>query len=73
MEPQTKAGLDAQGQAQTGCGPDVGPVQTVMREALSAAFRRAAVPRQTAEAIDWFDSTAPRRWKTADGVVEYDW
>ena len=32
MEPQTKAGLDAQGQAQTGCGPDVGPVQNCQED-----------------------------------------
>ena len=32
MEPQTKAGLDAQGQAQTGCGPDVGPVQNCQQD-----------------------------------------
>ena len=50
-----------------------GLADAAVRETLSAAFRRAAAQGQSAEAIDWFDSTAPRRWKTADGVVEYDW
>ena len=32
MEPQTEAGLDLQGQAQTGCGPDVGPAQNCQED-----------------------------------------
>ena len=50
-----------------------GLADAAVRDALSAAFGRAAAQRRTAEAIDWFDSTAPSRWKTADGVVEYSW
>ena len=44
-----------------------------VREALSEAFRRAAEPRRTAEALDWFESRSPSRWLTADGLKEYDW
>jgi len=44
-----------------------------IREALADAFHRAAKPRQTAEAEDWFECSAPRRWKTADGYREYAW
>ena len=32
MEPQTEAGLDLQGQAQTGCGPEVGPAQNCQED-----------------------------------------
>ena len=42
-------------------------------EALSSAFRRAAKPRQTAEAADWFETYVPRRWFTADGLRVYNW
>jgi alpha-galactosidase len=44
-----------------------------VREALSAAFRRASQPRRTAEAQDWLETTIPRRWRTADGIHEYSW
>ena len=44
-----------------------------VRETLADAFRRASKPRPTAEAEDWFECSAPRRWKTADGPREYAW
>ncbi len=44
-----------------------------VREALSAAFRRAARPSRTAEALDWLNTSVPQRWLTADGVHEYVW
>ena len=44
-----------------------------VREMLSAAFRRAALSRPTAEAQDWLETSIPRRWLTDDGVRLYDW
>ncbi len=44
-----------------------------VRETLSAAFRRAALSRPTAEAQDWLETSIPRRWLTDDGVRLYDW
>ena len=44
-----------------------------VRKALSAAFRRASVPHETAEAPDWIETSVPRRWKTSDGLMEYEW
>ena len=34
---------------------------------------RAALPRRTAEAQDWFETSIPRRWLTEDGLRLYDW
>ena len=44
-----------------------------VREALAAAFRRASQARNTAEAQDWFLTSTPVRWNTADGLRTYDW
>lgn len=44
-----------------------------VRKILADAFRRASEPRPTAEALDWFDTSAPHRWQTADGLRRYDW
>ena len=44
-----------------------------VREALAAAFERAAQTRSTAEAQDWFSTSTPVRWMTADGLRTYDW
>ena len=44
-----------------------------VREALAAAFRRASQARGTAEAQDWFLTSTPVRWVTADGLRTYDW
>ena len=44
-----------------------------VRRTLAEAFRRAAEPKPTAEPLDWFETSAPRRWRTADGEMEYDW
>ena len=44
-----------------------------VRETLSAAFRRAARPRKTAEAQDWLETSVPSRWLTADGLRTYSW
>ena len=30
-------------------------------------------PRETAEPLDWFETRQPRRWRFADGMVEYNW
>ena len=42
------------------------------RRAISEAFARAAVNVAPAEPLDWQQTTAPRMWKCADGVHEYD-
>ena len=42
-------------------------------ETLSAAFRRAAQRRTTAEAPDWLETSIPARWITADGPRTYEW
>jgi alpha-galactosidase len=47
-----------------------GPVQ---RQALQAAFARAAQPQPQAEPLNWLSNACPTRWQTAEGVVEYDW
>ena len=47
-------------------GPEV-------RAALSAAFRRAAAERPTAEPLDWMETRTPTRWKDAEGLMTYDW
>lgn len=47
-----------------------GPVQ---RQALKAAFARAARPQPQAEPLNWLSNACPTRWQTAEGVVEYDW
>ena len=44
-----------------------------VRKTLAAAFRRAANPGRTAEALDWQETSIPRRWLTADGIREYAW
>ncbi|MBQ3289685.1 MAG: acetylxylan esterase [Kiritimatiellae bacterium] len=44
-----------------------------VRETLSAAFRRAAQTRKTAEAQDWLETSVPSRWLTADGLRTYAW
>ena len=44
-----------------------------VREALAVAFRRASQTRRTAEAQDWFSTSTPVRWITADGLHTYDW
>jgi alpha-galactosidase len=43
------------------------------RKALREAFARAAVARPTAEPLDWLETITPERWRTADGVITYDW
>lgn len=40
--------------------------------ALKEAFSRAAANTEPAEPLDWQDATAPRIWKSAYGVAEYD-
>jgi len=51
--------------------PDaVGPAQ---REALRAAFARAASPHPIAEPLDWLDTTCPRRWRINGEEVRFDW
>jgi alpha-galactosidase len=42
-----------------------------VRKALAEAFRRASVPKATAEPLDWFDRSVPCRWRTGAGTVEY--
>lgn len=49
----------------------IGPEQ---HAALQEAFSLAATVQTPAEPLDWLDTTCPRHWKTADGIVrEYDW
>ncbi len=51
--------------------PDaVGPEQ---REALRAAFNLAAVPRPTAQPVDWLDNTEPQHWNFGGDAGSYDW
>jgi len=43
-----------------------------VREAVTEAFRDASQPHETAYPLDW-DSLAPERWQTWDGVKEFNW
>ena len=44
----------------------------LQKQALREAFARAAVNVTPAQPLDWQENTAPRIWKFADGVTEYD-
>ncbi len=46
---------------------------SVQREALKAAFTRAATRTEGAEPMDWMATTCPRVWKTSDGLKTYQW
>ena len=51
--------------------PDaIGPEQ---QAALKAAFALAAVPRPTAEPLDWLENTEPQRWSLAGHRATYSW
>ena len=51
--------------------PDaIGPEQ---QAALKAAFALAAVPRPTAEPLDWLENTEPQRWSFGDHTATYSW
>ena len=41
--------------------------------ALREAFRRASIPQEPAEPLDWMETTCPARWRTEEGEVLYDW
>ncbi|MCQ2395731.1 MAG: hypothetical protein MJ249_15735, partial [Kiritimatiellae bacterium] len=41
--------------------------------AISAAFSLAAVPRQIAEPLDWKANSMSCVWRTANGILVYDW
>ncbi|HEX3877211.1 MAG TPA: hypothetical protein VHW24_09505 [Bryobacteraceae bacterium] len=53
--------------------PDPAAVNSESKQALKRAFAAAAKPRQTAEPLDWMDTTAPSRWQIDGRVAEYDW
>lgn len=42
------------------------------KQAVREAFRRAATNTEPAEPLDWQETTAPRIWRSAYGVAEYD-
>ena len=44
-----------------------------VRTALKEAFRKASEPRAVGFPLDWRETRRPRRWRFADGDVEYDW
>ena len=43
------------------------------RTAIRAAFELAAKPQVGAEPLDWFDTTAPSRWRSGGRTIEYRW
>ena len=55
MEPQTEAGLDLQGQAQTGCGPDVGPAQNCQEDfaAIGGSVVKNCLPMEETQVRSW--------------------
>ena len=44
-----------------------------VKRTLAEAFERASKPQAPAEPVDWFETSAPHRWKTGSGAVEYAW
>jgi alpha-galactosidase len=53
--------------------PDPAALDAPRREALRAAFAVAAAPRAASRALDWLETTQPRRWVHADGAAAYRW
>ena len=43
------------------------------RQGLRSAFARAARPQPLGEAVDWQETSWPRRWRFGHGVQGYDW
>lgn len=48
-------------------------VDDEIRAALTAAFRRAAIPREVGRPLDWLESRTPSHWRFSDGDGNYDW
>jgi len=43
------------------------------RRGLRSALERASLPQPLGEAVDWQDTTWPRRWRFGNGEQAYDW
>ncbi len=48
-------------------------ITSMQEESIRKAFARASRPQPNAEPIDWMDTTCPRRWRTTEGIEEFDW
>ena len=53
--------------------PDPKALNGDTRQAIHRAFATAAAPRETAEPLDWMETTTPARWRIGGHTVEYDW
>ena len=53
--------------------PDPASLTAEVRTAIRRAFATAAVRRETAEPLDWMDTTTPSRWRIGRETAEYDW
>jgi len=53
--------------------PDPKALNAESLQGIRRAFAAAALPRDTAEPLDWMETTTPGRWRLAGETVEYDW
>jgi len=53
--------------------PDPKALNAESKQAIQRAFAAAATPQETAEPLDWMDTTTPGRWRIRGQTVEYDW
>ena len=44
-----------------------------VREAITESFQVAAIEKEVAKPIDWFDSLTPTKWKTFEGEKTIEW
>lgn len=50
-----------------------GTLDQAQEDELRAAYQKAAVNTVTAVPLDWKDSKVPCRWRTFEGIKEYNW
>ena len=53
--------------------PDPKALNAESKQAIRRAFAMASAPQDTAEPLDWMDTTTPGRWRMQGQTVEYDW
>lgn len=53
--------------------PDPAALNAESKQAVQRAFAAAALPRETAEPLDWMETNTPGRWRIQGQTVEYDW
>ena len=53
--------------------PDPAALNGESKQAIKRAFAMAAARHDTAEPLDWMDTTTPGRWRIQGQTVEYDW